>query len=142
MLEKVNPSIVERKVMNEIISKNYKTPISTYLNKKLRKHFQTIIANDNEYNDLFDIFEYFLSLNFKYHIDSFYGNWAPWGEYHWRKNGLLRKKASLFEEFFNEAEKSKNDWKPIKAGMFDGVYENYKNSKEKLEDFLKNVHYY
>ncbi len=123
--------------MNEIISKNYRTPLSTFINIKLRPFFHTHIVNDNEYNDLFDTFEYFLSLNYMFIVNN---GWAPWGQFHWRNNGFRRNKKSYLNELFIEAELKKNDWLPLKSGMFNGNYNKYLETKVKLDDFLKGIH--
>jgi hypothetical protein len=141
LIDKVNPCMLDSKLTNEIISKNYKTPISTYLLQTLKPHFLKYYFKDKEFDETFDIFEYLLSLNYLYLIGPKYGHdWAPWGQFQWRRYYSLRSKAHGLTEFLNEAEQLQSDWLPLKFGMFGGKFENYESTKLKLDEFLKKVY--
>ena len=87
---------------------------------------------------MFNVMEYFLSLNYIYLVkDDRSGNWAPWGEYVWKKDNYNK---SYLDEMLNEAEIENEYWQPLKDGMFDSKYQNFKSSKDKLEAFLKGLH--
>lgn len=138
LLQKVNPCAIDRKLVNQIISQNYKTPLSTYINNKLRPYFQTHIVNDNDFNNYFDAFEYFLSLNYMFNVNI---GWAPWGQYQWRNNGFRKSIKNILTDLIEEAEHMKNDWLPLKSGMFDRDYNKYIQTKKKLDDFLKDIYF-
>ncbi|MCF4100063.1 SIR2 family protein [Gillisia sp. M10.2A] len=138
LIEKVNSSTIEKDLFNKIIGQNYKTPISTYLHKILEPMFSEIIYDDEEYDEIFSIAEYLISLNYMFLIkDGFRSNWAPWGEYVWKERHY---KKTLLDEFLENAKVEKNNWKPIEAGLFDSSYESYSTTKAKLQEFLKNIH--
>ena len=122
IIEKVNSFLIEKDTLNMILNTRYHTPLSTYSNNILRPYFQEFIPNDNEYNDLFDVFEYLLSLNFIYLTTSIISDWAPYGQYQWRSNSLPRSTSSLLIEFLIEADQKKSEWLPLKLGMFDNDY--------------------
>lgn len=141
-LNKLHPCYWDKDDLNQLNGTNYKTPLSTILSKQLRPYFQKEIFLESEYISTFCIFEYLLSLNFK-HIGglSYAPDWAPWGEFRWRTMIFMRGNNDLYSTFFAQAESQKNNWEPIKQGMFDGKYEVYEKLKTEVDDFL-NKHVY
>lgn len=144
LIEFVNACMIDLRLMNKILNhgQNYHTPISTYLCKNLKPFFSGFILSDKEFNDIFDVFEYLLALNYMHIVGDKYGStWAPFGQFQWRK-GITSLRDNYFKDFFAEAEKVKSDWKLLKSGMFDGSFDKYISVKLKLDEFLKNVHLY
>lgn len=144
IIQKINSLLVDQKKMNSILAdgNNYHTPISTYTNKFLQPYFTRNLMSEKEYNDTFDVLEYILALNYLHLIgDKFGMNWAPVGQFHWRKN-TLRVSAFLLNDILMEADKMKSNWDLLKSGMFDGKYEIFADVKSKLDSFLQNVHFY
>lgn len=137
LIKNINTLLIRSELMNEILNKNYKTPLSTYVNQVIRPYFIEFIQLDQEFNDIFDIFEYLLSLNFIY-LTGYDG--APYGQYKWRIDFNYRKDNSLFHEFFSEAESKKAEWFPIKSGMFGGNIDKYFELKTKLDTYLNSFH--
>jgi hypothetical protein len=141
LIQNTNPWLIDPKIMNSILNTNYKTPLSTYVNQMLRPYFKEIITNDQEFNLMFDIFEYILGWYYLYLTEGALGsNWVPYGQYKWRSYAGFRSNSNLFIEFFNEAEVQKDNWLPIKGGMFGGNYAKYLEIKEKLDKFLNGFH--
>jgi len=141
LIEKVNSCMVDNKVINDILSENYKTPLSTYLHQLLEPFFIKNLYNAKEFQDKFDLFEYLLSLNYFHLVGPKWGHdWAPWGEYQWRKFGGLRGKTYILNEFIKEAEIQKDDWRPLKAGMFNGNYQEFEKTRIKLDEFLNKLY--
>ncbi len=58
LIRKINAFLLKPELVNEILNKNYKTPLSTYINQVIRPYFNEYIPLDQEFNDVFDIFEY------------------------------------------------------------------------------------
>jgi hypothetical protein len=144
IIERINSFLVDPKAMNAILAhgKNYHTPISTYICKYLHPYFTNHIMSEKEYNDTFDVFEYILALNFLHIIGDKFGiNWAPVGQFQWRK-GTLRTRSYMLNDMLMEADKMKSNWELLNSGMFDGKYENYEAARSKLDSFLQNVHFY
>ena len=142
LLSELHPCYWDKDGLNSLNGTNYKTPISTILSKQLRPYFEKEIFSESEYVSFFCIFEYMLSLYFK-HIGgiSYAPDWAPWGEFRWRTAGFQRVTNDLYSMFFTQAENQKNNWEPLKQGMFDGKYEVYEKLKMEVDDFFtKYVH--
>ena len=88
---------------------------------------------------MFDKMEYLLSILYGALAKEIFRFWVPSGEFLWSETMY---RDSEFREFFDSAEKMENDWPPIKAGMFDGKYETYKDAKSKADDFHKKYRSY
>jgi len=143
LIDKIHSCMVDSKIMNEILEQNYKTPISTYLCNILKPYFSNHILSNKEYNDIFDLFEYILSLNYVHIIGEKYGHiWAPWGQFHWRKRGVIIGKRNMLIDFLDEAEKMKSNWDVLKSGMFDGDFEIFIKAKSNLDGFLQKIPLY
>lgn len=141
LIEKVHPCIVEPKLMNSIISMNLKTPISTFLCKTLKNHFTKGSLSEKDFEEIFDVFEYFLSLNYYYLVEPKWGNnWAPWGQYQWRNFYSSRGKTNLLISMLTESEKLQENWLPVKQGMFGSSFEIFNNTKTKLTEFLNKIY--
>lgn len=138
LLGKLHPCYWNEDDLNQLNGTKYKTPVSSILSKQLRPYFKKEIFSESEYVSFFCIFEYMLSLYFK-HIGgiSYDPDWAPWGEFRWRNVGFPGMHNNLYSTFFAQADSQKNNWEPIKQGMFDGKYEVYEKLKTEVDDFLK-----
>jgi hypothetical protein len=143
LIEKVHSCIVERDVMNSILGRRSKVPLSSYLYEALEPIFLRYFYNAKDFQAKFDLFEYLLSLNYYHLVGEKMGyNWAPWGDYQWRRLGVLRGGNYVLDNFNKESDKEKDSWKPLRSGMFNGNYLDYVGIRTKLEAFLKEVHLY
>lgn len=92
---------------------------------------------DTDFNDLFAIFEYLLSLNYLYQVGEKHGyTWIPWGEYIGRGYHGRAQLENMFNDFFKNVEADKDNWAPIKAGMFGKSYKEYLETKENVDNLL------
>jgi hypothetical protein len=129
-------------LMHSILYNNekYYTPTSKWLCSILYECFKLHIPNKFEFDNTFDVFEYLLSLNYSYLVKSeIHRNWSPYGQFLWRQR-RLRNQNTLFKEFYESADKEKENWLPIKQGMFGGSYNTYSETKKKLVEFLSEIH--
>lgn len=126
--------------LNRLAGTNYYYPWSFILIEKLRSHFRGYFTVDSEYENTFYIWEHLESLVFGYNqcyiLDRIY---VPTGQflrsrvdYKMRQNG-----EEPYCLFFDNADKLKNEWEPIKQGMFGGNYDEYKKIFEQAEEFYK-----
>ncbi|WP_447748329.1 caspase family protein [Aeromonas veronii] len=121
--------------------KNNYTPLSEYLYKLIQPELDNLFFIGKSYDNTFDEFEILLALviaDLKIQAD--YTPWGPIGRFGWKhKRGY----SSPFKKMCNEAEIRKNDWPPIKAGMFGGDYSRFKLVVEEYENrILNNLHWY
>ena len=124
-------------------SRNY-TPVSSHLFKTLRETLADTIAVGNEYEAVFDRFEYIFGLiiedlrdqlpNDIYtpspHVGYVTRNWYP-------TSG-----PSLWERIKTEAEQAGANWGPLQAGLFGGSFAQFATTEEKYRNrVLKALQY-
>lgn len=124
--------------LNRLTCSNYIYPWSFLFLNKLRSHFTGCFIVDSEYENIFYIWEHLKSLVFGYNkcyiLDRFYvptGQFLRSGaEYQMRQNG-----TEPYSIFFASADKMKDEWEPIKQGMFGGSYAEYKKVFDQAKAF-------
>lgn len=118
-------------------------PISEYLFKLLQPLLGDLLFIGKDYERVFDRFEVFLAL---VHADLCSKKgvciWGPVGRFGWKYNSLPGM-DNIFKEIRKEAEDQKNEWLPLKSGLFGGSYERFIGICQKYEeDILKKLHWY
>ncbi len=141
LIHEVNCKLWDDDVINPVLygSQKYYHPFSIFIEKRLKPIFAQFFIDSRDYECVFDVFEYFLGINY-YHI--IYGDsddgWIPRGIYDRRAD--RRKYAYLdnpYDAFFSAASTDEQNWVPIKQGMFDGKYSAYQEAKQHADEFLK-----
>jgi hypothetical protein len=92
------------------------TPMSDHIHALLREPLREIASDDRRYDELFDKFEYLLSLKFleeNGRIES-WRDWAPLGRFAWHDRERI-----TFNRILKEATASGSGWTPVKAHLFD-----------------------
>jgi len=141
LIENVNSKMFEDELVSSLMYQGHNcyTPLSKWLCTKMFECLKSIIPNKIEFDEMFDIFEYLLSINYLHKVtNSIYPGWSPYGQFHWRQR-RYRNSNTLFKDFYELADKEKEKWIPIKQGMFDGSYNTYFETKKKLDEFLSKV---
>jgi hypothetical protein len=109
-------------------------PVSDYLYSLLRDPLRGYLPDDAGYKKCFDRFEYLLGL---VHTDlrtkEGHDIWGPIGCFGWR---YLRREGGIMKEIGLEAEKAGSAWSPLKAGLFDGSFERFKEVKSTFDQFI------
>ena len=117
------------------------TPLSEYLYKLVQPELDNILFLGKGYEDVFDEFEILFALvvaDLKKQEDSYV--WGPIGRFGWknRTHGI-----SPYQKLRNEAAQNKNNWGPIKAGMFGGQYERFEEVAEHYQtEILANLRWF
>jgi hypothetical protein len=123
-----------RDTLNGLMGKNYKYPRSIFIKKQLNSHFNEEFYSDDEFENEFDKWEMIESLMFGYRKDykPFPYFYVPDGDFvnHARKNFS---RQDSFTEFYKSADVLKQDWPPVKDGLFGGKYEEYVNILHQTE---------
>ena len=141
LIKGINPNLFGNDKLNLLLQKNYHTHQSTLVHETINQYFEPIIKNESELNSIFDIFEYLLSLNYLNIVSQSSGSsYVPYGEFKWRRPYEDNFENNFFTIFFKSAEFDKDNWKPIKDGMFDCSYETYIVTKKKADEYLSNIY--
>ena len=142
LIEQVNCNLwIDDNTINPILYENqrYYSPFSRFIETQLKPIFAHLFIAPKDYECIFDIFEYFLGINYYYII---YGDsndgWIPIGIYD--KRAEQRKytyRDNPFDAFLATASSNEQNWAPIKQGMFNGDYSVYQKAKQHADAFLK-----
>ena len=112
--------------------RRWHTPASDELHEALRKPFSDLIPSDDEYADIFDRFEYLLSLAEADWWITF-GKWARFsgGRFAWRR--VPGSPGWLPDMVAAELERDGTAWPPLSAGMFGGDIERLRAAKTEVD---------
>lgn len=122
---------------NSLTGANYYYPFSIFFLLQLKPFFKDYFVIDSEYENVFYIWEHLKSLVYGYNKCYSGGFNVPMGNFLRQRNeyNMRLKEKEPYTIFFEQADKLKNNWEPIKQGMFGGSYENYKQIHEQVEAY-------
>lgn len=142
LIKKVNCKLwIDDDTINPVLygSQRYYSPFSIFIEKQLKQTFAHILTDSRDYECTFDIFEYFLGINYCHIVGMFCGHyWVPKGIYD-RRAGRhqYNYRDNPYDAFFSTAFTDGQNWTPIKQGMFNGDYSVYQEAKQHADEFLK-----
>lgn len=142
LIVNTNSSNINKDDLNSIWGSRYHTPYSDFLCKTINPQFDEQLINQIEFESYFDIFEYLLSLHYWILIKPVFDNkWTPYGSFKWRRlRGSFDDTETIYKDFFRDADEMKDNWEPIKKGMFDGTFNLYEETKKEVDDFLSKIY--
>lgn len=114
-------------------------PRSEYLYKKIQPVLDDLFFMGKSYEETFDKFEVFYALVYAdINYDGIDRVWGPPGRFAWKHSSY---RESAIDELITEAEQKKNEWLPLKAGLFGGSYERFKLISSKYVSLIVNLHW-
>lgn len=113
------------------------TPVSLWLEDTLREPLRHLIPDREEYTRLFDRYEYLQALVVAdLTRQDWEGRlWAPVGSFGWR----WRHAGGEAQQIANEVESAGADWPLLQAGLFGGSLDQFKEVKQKVDEFWTRV---
>ena len=141
LLKVVGVDHLGRGTLNELIGASYYYPYSRIILDELRSAFGKVFKLNDDYETAFFKWEHLKSLLFGYEKCYFNNTFAvPIGDFiRYEDEQRLRLRAATpYCDFFDSAEKLKDEWPPIEQGLFGGRYDNYKEVYGKAVEFYKN----
>lgn len=123
---------------NSLMRERYYYPFSIFFLEELRPFFKDYFIVDSEYENTFFIWEHMKSLIYGYNKCYILSESFPLGEF-LRREYMYKEYGNdePYTIFWESADNLKNEWAPIKQGMFGGRYENYKTISEKANAYYK-----
>lgn len=124
---------------NNLMGTNYYYPFSLFFLGQLEPVFKDYFITKSEYENVFYMWEHLKSLMYGYNKCYLIKFSVPMGHFllHRNKDKMGYKEVEPYTLFFEEADKLKNNWEPIKQGMFGGSYDNYKQIHEQAEAYYQ-----
>lgn len=122
-----------------LMGASYYYPFSLFFLWQLEPIFKDYFITKSEYENVFYMWEHLKSLMYGYNKCYLIEFSVPMGNFlRQRFEYKMREKESEpYTLFFEEADKLKNNWEPIKQGMFGGSYDNYKQIHEQAEAYYQ-----
>lgn len=123
---------------NELMGRNYKYPFSLFFLEELRPVFNDCFIVDSEYENTFYIWERLKSLIYGYNKSNTLNEFSiPLGnfidkEIEYKHRVLDNEPYTIFWE---SSDSLKNEWPPLKQGMFGGSYEKFKAIERQASDY-------
>ena len=113
---------------------------SCFIERRLQPVFAHLFTDSQDYECTFDIFEYFLGINYCHIVGTYCDNyWVSVGIFDGER--AVRRKYTYrdnpYDAFFFTASTDGQNWPPIKQGMFNGEYSVYQEAKQHADEFLK-----
>lgn len=122
---------------------NTHTPLSNHLFFALREPLRSVVLNDDAYDDAFLRFEYLFALASAADLKGRGGPAAvPIGSYIWER--FIRKSFAshspyIHRETSEEVARMGDEWPPLRASVYDGPLDKFKEFKEEADTSLLNV---
>lgn len=117
------------------------TPTSEYLFKQIQPVIDKLFFLGKGYEASFDEFEILYALviaDLRLHAEE--SVWGPIGRFGWKFSS--RRENSPFGRIVTDATNLKEQWPPIKAGMFGGSYERFEKAAGEFEQVLGRLNWW
>ena len=126
-------------------------PLSIYLFEKLREPFREYLTSEIEYQKAFDRFEYLLALIYfdqglkkTQHYTDGPHVWGPVGMFAFRgaynEHDYHFVNANISVKITEEVVRDRDNWPPLKAGLFDGSAERFEKVKAQYDGFVSKAY--
>lgn len=115
-------------------------PVSEYLFKQIQPTLDDLFFLGKGYEEKFDEFEVLYALlvvDLRLQLER--NVWGPIGRFGWKYKS---QQNSPFSKLLLEARSIKDNWPPIRAGLFGGSYERFELAAKNLEELLGNLRWY
>lgn len=117
------------------------TPLSEYLFKQIQPVIDNLFFLGKGYETSFDEFEVLYALVIAdLRLQAGHNCWGPIGRFGWKFSN--RGDYSPFVRLTKEAASLKDNWLPIKAGMFGGSYERFEKAGSELRQTLGRLNWW
>ena len=129
----------DKEKWRELVGFSHYNPYSIFMHDQLKPRFKDYFVSESDYENVFYIWEHLKSLIYGYNKCAPIGVYFPLGYFlHKRMEyNMPAMEKEPYTLFFEEADALKNDWEPIKQGMFGGSYDNYKQIYGQADEFYK-----
>ena len=125
--------------LNIYLNSSWIYPYSMMVMSAIKPIFSDIFFDNEEFSNYFYVWEHLASLSCRY-----YGccvltqDWNPLGGFVHKRISLLRQADDVYTQFFTAASAEKENWVPLKQGLFGGSYSEYIRMNKESEEFYKN----
>lgn len=126
--------------LNEYMNSSWYYPFSELVSRTLMPYFKDYVLNDDEFRTVYAIWERLFSEMYVYYSASVFKGAEVFPVGLFLGEGILRKAmigGDSYSEFFASAEKDKDDWEPLKQGLFDRSYAKFEEINKRAIEYYK-----
>ena len=123
----------DREQWNYLLHEKYRYPFSSFYMDKINPVCNLFFSSADDFKSTYYIWEHLKALLYGYNKCYMYDFHVPTGLFY-EIGSVYKSHPSVL--YFKEAEKLREDWEPIKQGMFDGSYDAYKAVYDQAEGHL------
>lgn len=126
-----NPRDIEQ--WNRLLGEKYLYPFSCFYMDTIKPECIAYFVSADDFESTYYIWEHLKALLYGYNKCYMFGFHVPTGMFYdvWKSD---KRHPSVL--YFNEAEKQRESWEPIKQGLFGGSYDEYKAVFDQVEKYL------
>ena len=124
--------------LNNYIGTSWLYPYTHFIRESIFPFVTNSFLNKNDFESCFATWEHLFSLMFHYyHCHYLEMDWYPQGEFVLKRPEQLRGVENFYTKFFASSSTLKNEWEPIKQGLFNGLYEDYQREYNMADIFYR-----
>ena len=127
-------------LLNIYMDSHWLYPYTQFIMNRLMPLFDGVFFNDKEYKTTFYTWEHLFSLMYVYYKCSLikHMEFFPVGEFlHNKDQYIIGESDNIYTMFFSKAKTEKDNWPPVKQGLFDGKYANFEEVYERAEEYYR-----
>ena len=113
---------------------NYPVPLNQYIHSELRPAFTDLIPSDDDYDEIFDRFEYLVSLvetDLESRTRDVVSAGSRWFDR--RARGFTLRPTGIAQRVHKEIEEALAEWSPLRAGLFEGSLDRLREVKKAVD---------
>ena len=128
--------------LNNYLNASWIYPYSQMVMNAIKNYFGKTFINDNDFKNSFYVWEHLASLLCNYYkCQRNMEKWFPIGGFINKRFSLNREEDDFYTNFFRQAIVDKDNWEPIKQGLFGGKYSDYFATYQEGEKFYNKNRY-
>lgn len=127
-------------VLNIYMDASWYYPYSELITKTLQPYFKECFLSDDDYKNGVAIWEHLFSLMYVYYKSALFPENGVFPVGSFLSERIIRNSmigGDSYSEFFSTASIEKDNWEPLKQGLFDGCYANYEDVYNRAEGYFK-----
>lgn len=123
--------------INALLNQRLYYPYSLFIRETIESYLLHCFINANDYVFYFNMWEHLKSLVYQFnHCGLLRETYFPMGQFIRDRISYERQPLdNLYTTFFKSADDLKQNWEPIRQGMFGGDYNGYKKLYDQAEDY-------
>lgn len=127
--------------LNNYFHARWRFPYSQMIMDGIKHCYDNIFYDDDDFKNCYYIWEHMTSLlcHFYKCNPSVVGDFFMVGEFVIKRHAVIRKIEDSYTDFFNQSKIQRNEWLPIKCGLFGGRYDVFEKELNDFESFLSSL---